>query len=169
MIRVVFCLSLIFALANLYACSKNEIPPPKLTAGQRVPDLEVVDLKGHKLHIATQSGKILVVNIWATWCAPCRYEMPSLDKLAQMLGSQQYEVVGLSIDNDDHLVREFLIERKVSFNNYLDIDMEESKEKLGIRALPSTLIISPEGNLIKLVEGARDWDTPEMLAQILKP
>ena len=169
MIRIFFCLSLILVFASLYSCSKNEIPPPKLTTGQRVPDLDVVDLKGRKLHLATQSGKTLVVNVWATWCAPCRYEMPSLDKLAQMLGTQEYAVLGLSIDNDDHVVREFLIERSISFSNYLDIDMDESKEKLGIRALPSTLIISPEGNLIKLVEGARDWDTPEMVAQILKP
>ena len=92
--------------------------------------------------------------------------MPSLDKLQKKLGSENYSVVGISIDDDDHLVREFLIERKIEFTNYLDENMTAVKAKIGIRVLPSTIIVSPKGKLLKLIEGGTEWDTPEMLEMI---
>jgi len=94
--------------------------------------------------------------------------MPSLDNLQKLLGSQDYSVVGVSIDDDDHLVREFLFERKILFTNYLDKNMSEVKAKIGIRVLPSTIIVSPAGKLLKLIEGGTEWDTPEMVEMIRK-
>ena len=124
------------------------------------------DIKGRSATLVSVSNKTQIINIWATWCAPCRYEMPSLDNLQKLLGPEDYSVVGVSIDDDDHLVREFLIERKIKFTNYLDENMSEIKEKVGIRVLPSTIIVSPQGKLLKLVEGGVEWDQPEMVAMI---
>ncbi len=140
--------------------------PPKLTLGEVVPDLALTDLKGQVVTLAAVSKKTQIINIWATWCAPCRYEMPSLDRLNNILEQENYVVIGVSIDDDDHLVREFLIERQIKFQNYLDLNMAEVKDKFGIRVLPSTFIVSPKGKLLKRVEGGRDWDTPEVIKMI---
>lgn len=149
------------------ACSKSsENQQLRIQPGEDVPDLQVTDLKSNPVTLKTASGKVLLINLWATWCAPCRQEMPSLDRLSGLLDETRYAVVGLSVDDDDHLVREFLIERKIYFQNYLDADSKIINEIIGVRALPSTFIISSEGKLLKVVEGAREWDSMEVLGEI---
>ncbi|KPJ87878.1 MAG: hypothetical protein AMJ53_17535 [Gammaproteobacteria bacterium SG8_11] len=112
------------------------------------------------------SGKITVLNLWATWCGPCRHEMPSLDRLAGLLDETKFRVVGLSVDQDDHLVREFLIDRKIFFENYLDNHMRIANDQIGVRVFPSTFFIGADGRLLKVVEGWRYWDTMESIDEI---
>jgi thiol-disulfide isomerase/thioredoxin len=147
------------------ACTK---PPPalKVQVGDRFPDLNVRDLKNNPHTILMDEGKITVLNIWATWCAPCRHEMPSLDRLAGLLDEARFRVMGLSVDQDDHLVREFLIDRKIFFENYLDNHMSSAEDLVGIRVFPSTFFIGPDGRLLKVVEGWRYWDTIESINEI---
>lgn len=157
---------LVLALCLLsVACSK---PPPELKVqiGSRFPDLAVRDLKNNPQSIHMASGKITILNIWATWCAPCRHEMPSLDRLAGLLDESKFRVVGLSVDQDDHLVREFLIERKIFFENYLDNHMDNANNQIGIRVYPSTFFIGTDGRLLKVVEGWRYWDSMESINEI---
>jgi thiol-disulfide isomerase/thioredoxin len=147
------------------ACHK---PPPelKVQVGERFPDLKVRDLKNHPATIALASGKITILNVWATWCGPCRHEMPSLDSLSELLDESKFRVVGLSMDQDDHLVREFLIDRKIYFENYLDNHRENVDDRIGVRVYPSTFFIGPDGALLKVVEGWRYWDTMESINEI---
>lgn len=107
-----------------------------------------------------------MINVWATWCAPCRHEMPSLQRLANQLGRERLELVGLSVDTDEHVVREYLIENKIHFPSFLDINFASANGVFGIRVFPSTFFLSPEGTLLKVVEGWRDWDSQEMVAEI---
>jgi len=147
------------------ACSK---PPPELKVhvGDRFPDLMVRDLKNKPQSITMASGKITVFNVWATWCAPCRHEMPSLDRLAGLLDESKFRIVGMSVDQDDHVVREFLIERKIFFENYLDNHMNNADNQIGIRVYPSTFFIGADGRLLKVVEGWRYWDSMESINEI---
>ncbi len=147
------------------SCSK---PPPELKVhlGERFPDLEVRDLRNNPQSIGMASGKIIVLNMWATWCAPCRHEMPSLDRLAGLLDESKFRVIGVSVDEDDHLVREFLIDRKIFFENYLDNNMRNTNDRIGIRVFPSTFFIGADGRLLKVVEGWRYWDTMESINEI---
>ena len=92
--------------------------------------------------------------------------MPSLDRLSRRLDSKNFLVVGLSVDTDDHVVREFLIERKVSFSNYMDPTMEVANQVFGIRAFPSTFVFGPDGRLLEVIEGWREWDTPNMVDKL---
>ena len=170
------------AITNLFACHmRNWLmlvlclsamscakPPPelKVRVSERFPDLAVRDLKNNPQSIAMASGKITVFNVWATWCAPCRHEMPSLDRLAGLLDESKFRVVGLSVDQDEHLVREFLIERKIFFENYLDNHMRNANDHIGIRVYPSTFFIGADGRLLKVVEGWRYWDTMESINEI---
>ncbi|WP_455218987.1 TlpA family protein disulfide reductase [Kaarinaea lacus] len=158
----------IFALmlSAMSACEQSSLPSLKIAQGQRVPDLKVKDLTGNETTLSLASGQVLILNVWATWCGPCRHEMPSLDRLSRSLDSTHYSVVGLSVDTDDHVVREFLIERKVSFPNYMDPAMEVANQVFGIRAFPSTFVFGPDGRLLEVIEGWREWDTPSMVGRI---
>lgn len=137
----------------------------KVQVGDRFPDMAVRDLKNNPQTIVMASGKITILNLWATWCGPCREEMPSLDRLAGLLDDTKFRVVGMSVDQDDHLVREYLIERKIFFENYLDYNMNNT-DLLGIRVFPSTFFIAGDGRLLKVVEGWRYWDTMESINEI---
>ncbi|HEC19928.1 MAG TPA: TlpA family protein disulfide reductase [Gammaproteobacteria bacterium] len=156
---------LLLALGLLSAC-EEPAPPLKVRVGQVVPPLTVQDLHNHAATIEPVPGKLLMLNVWATWCAPCRHEMPSLQRLAARLGSERLSLVGLSVDMDDHVVREYLIENKITFPSFLDRDLSEVNGVLGVRVFPSTFFIHPDGRLLKIVEGWREWDDPELVAEI---
>ena len=147
-------------------CEKSSLPPLKIEPGQVVPDLKVQDLRGNETTFSLARGKVLILNVWATWCGPCRHEMPSLDRLSKTLDSKRFSVVGLSVDTDDHVVREFLIERKVSFSNYMDPAMEVANQVFGIRAFPSTFVFGPDGRLLEVIEGWREWDNQQMVDKL---
>ena len=147
------------------ACEQKQVPL-KILPGQSVHELSVKDLKSTDTKLSLANGKLTILNVWATWCGPCRHEMPSLDRLANLLDKNKIEVVGLSVDADDYVVREFLIERKVGFNNFMDPAMEVANNVFGIRVYPSTLVFSSKGELLDVIEGWRDWDTDEMVLKM---
>jgi thiol-disulfide isomerase/thioredoxin len=127
--------------------------------------MAVLDLKGDPVSLVMPPDKVTVLNIWATWCGPCRYEMPSLQKLSDQLDTARFQVIGLSIDDDRHPANEFLIERKIRFSNYHDPAQRVTKDLLALRAYPTTYVIV--GNRVhRVVEGWRDWSDPEMVAEI---
>jgi len=156
----------LLVLGLVSACQQS-LPPLKVQSGQVIEELSVKDLKGKDSTLIVATGKVLVLNVWATWCGPCRHEMPSLDRLSQKLDSSRFLVVGLSVDTDDHVVREFLIERKVSFPNYMDPTMNIANEVFGIRAFPSTFVFAPDGSLLDVIEGWREWDNREMINRLI--
>ena len=100
--------------AGLNSCESSQ-PPHKLQIGQNIPSLSVQDLNNQFVTLKPSPGKVLMINVWATWCAPCRHEMPSMQRLYNQLGSDHIELIGLSVDMDEHVVREYLIENKIHF------------------------------------------------------
>ena len=150
---------------GLAACGEPQ-SSLKVRIGQTVPPLAVQDLDNQPTTLKPTPGKLLMINAWATWCPPCRQEMPSLQRLANRLGSDRLELVGLSVEMDEHVVREYLIENKIRFPSFLDRNFATVNGVFGIRVFPSTFFVSPDGTLLKVVEGWRDWDAPEMVAEI---
>ena len=110
-------------------------------------------------------GKVILLNLWATWCIPCRTEMPTLDALQADLGSSKFEVVTLSIDTGGvPVVREFF--DKVGIKNltmYVDQTML-SYTNLRIVGLPTTLLIDGDGKEVARLIGPTDWNDPDMIA-----
>lgn len=151
--------------ASLISCSDSSLPPLKLHTNQQVPDLALKDMFDKPTRVEMKSGKLLIINVWATWCGPCRYELPSLDRLGKSLGNEAM-VIGISVDDDSHVLREYWIERKLGFPSYWDPERHFARDILGVRVYPSTLFVSPQGKLIKVEEGWREWDTPQQLAQV---
>ena len=157
---------LLLALAlMLQACSEPQAPL-NVRIGQVVPPLAVEDLFNQPAILKPTPGKLLMLNIWATWCGPCRHEMPGMQRFTARLGNDRVELVGLSVDMDEHVVREYLIENKITFPSYLDRDFSEVTGVLGVRMFPSTFFVTPDGVLVKVIEGWREWDSPELVEEI---
>lgn len=112
------------------------------------------------------NGKVLVINVWATWCPPCRAELPSLQGLSDRLDPDRYVVIGISIDEDADFVGEFLRDTGVRYPNYLDAARAVTGPVLFVDSYPQTLLIGADRSLAERVVGVRDWQSPEVVARL---
>lgn len=131
------------------------------------------DGDGRKRTLADFRGKVVLLNIWATWCVPCRKEMPTLDRLQSKLGSKDFEVVALSIDRGGRaVVKSFYDEINIrSLALYVDATTEAG-DKLGVVGVPTTLLLDREGLEVGRVTGAAEWDSAavvDVIARYLPP
>jgi thiol-disulfide isomerase/thioredoxin len=130
-----------------------------------VPALEFTDGEGQKRTLADFRGKVVLLNIWATWCAPCRKEIPTLDRLQAALGGDDFEIVPLSIDRGGaERVKKFYDEIGVQ---HLGIYVDSSRtanNALDVFGLPATLLIDRQGRELGRLSGAAEWDAPDMIA-----
>ena len=135
-----------------------------------VPALTFTDIDEQPATLAPYKGKPLILNLWATWCAPCIKEMPSLARLAGLLKDQGVAVVAISEDRGGKFVVDpFLKEHNItSLQVYLDKTMSTGKALKEATILPMTILIDADGNEIGRVKGDRDWDSPESRAEITK-
>lgn len=132
-------------------------------APRPVPELGFEDGDGRPVTLADFRGKVVLLNIWATWCGPCREEMPTLDRLQAALGESDFEVVALSIDRAGiDAVDRFYAEVGVKhLGRYIDVSAKAAGD-LGAYGLPTTLLIDREGREIARHVGPAEWDTPSM-------
>lgn len=131
---------------------------------QAVPDLRFTDGEGRPRALADFRGKVVLLNVWATWCLPCRKEMPTLDRLQAALGGGGFEVVALSIDRQGaEAVRTFYSEIGVR-NLAVHVDAQgQALSALAAIGLPTTILIDAEGREIGGLMGPAEWDAPEMV------
>lgn len=127
-----------------------------------LPELSFQDGAGQTLSLAAFKGKTVVLNLWATWCAPCRKEMPSLDRLQKALGSDKLEVVALSVDRAGIAAsKKFLDEAKVeNLKLYVD-STAKTGVALKVVGMPTTILVDPEGREIGRLTGPAEWDSAE--------
>ena len=134
-----------------------------------VPELMFVQEDGSPLTLEVFRGKVVLLNIWATWCAPCRREMPTLDRLQDNLGGPDFVVVALSIDREGvAVVKKFYDEIAIkNLKIYVD-STGKATRTLKVIGLPTTLLIDGEGREIGRLIGPAEWDTPEMVSFLRK-
>ncbi len=132
-----------------------------------VPEIRFADEQGHDLTLADFRGRVVLLNVWATWCVPCRQEMPTLDRLQARLGGKDFLVMALSIDRKGvAAVRGFYREVGVEkLAIYVDPSGRGS-HSLAIPGVPTTLLIDREGREIARKMGAAEWDGPEMVSLV---
>ena len=132
-----------------------------------IANVEFEDGSGRKRSLADFRGKVVLLNIWATWCSPCREEMPALDRLQSHLGGNDFEVVALSIDRGGQAaVKSFFDEIDAQrLMIYVDATAEAGA-RLGIIGVPATLLLDPAGREIGRVTGPAEWDSPEAIEAI---
>ena len=136
-----------------------------------LPDLVFDGPDGHKKTIADFSGKTLLVNLWATWCVPCREEMPALNALQKTLGSDRFEVVAINIDiGDDEKPKAFFDEigvHDLAFYRDASMGVFNTLKKEGLAfGLPVTLLMDEKGCLISAMNGPAAWDSEDAKALI---
>jgi thiol-disulfide isomerase/thioredoxin len=132
-----------------------------------IPDLRFVDGEGHASSLADFRGRAVLLNIWATWCVPCRKEMPTLDRLQAKLGSPDFQVVALSIDRQGaSVIKSFYQELDLkSLGIYVDQSGKAASD-LHSPGIPTTLLVDREGREIARKLGPAEWDSPEMIGLI---
>jgi thiol-disulfide isomerase/thioredoxin len=130
-----------------------------------LPDLAFTDAEDKPLTLAGYKGKTVLLNFWATWCAPCVKEMPSLDRLQAEMGKDKFVVLPLSLDGPSRpKVAPFYADRKLA---NLGIYFDKGKKVLGaldVSVLPTSILIDAQGRELGRLEGEADWDKPEALA-----
>ena len=112
---------------------------------------------GKTFKLADHRGKIVFVNFWATWCTPCREEMPAMERLWTRHKDQGFMMVAVSVDHDPALVAPFVQKLKLTFPIALDPKMQAANP-YGVRALPSSFLVDRKGYLTALALGPRTWD-----------
>ena len=147
------------AFAALDAAAAGEVanftPKPVPTA---LPEVRFRDRQGRETSLADFRGKLVLLNLWATWCAPCREEMPELDELQAELGGERFEVVALSVDSSGpEAVAAFL--EKVGAKSLALYHDPSAKANftLGAFGLPTTILISPDGEELGRMAGPAPW------------
>jgi thiol-disulfide isomerase/thioredoxin len=130
-------------------------------------DWTLKTLDGQSRTLSQLKGKVVFLNFWATWCPPCRAEMPSMEALYQRFRNDGLEFVAVDIMESVADVGEFINEYKLTFPVALDANGKVSNG-YGIQAIPETFIIDRDGKIILTAVGGRNWNTPAMLAAFEK-
>lgn len=136
-------------------------------SGRVLPELRFVDGAGAPRALSDFRGRTILLNLWATWCAPCREEMPALDRLQATLGGPGFEVVALSLDRDGlGVVKRFYKELDLrALRIYVDQN-GDALGKLGGMGIPLTMLVDRDGRELWRVLGPRQWDQPEEASRI---
>ena len=135
--------------------------------GGDTPQLEALDVEGTSHRLAHYRGKVVLVNFWATWCAPCREEMPSIERLRQSLADRPFVVLAVNVGESGRTAREFAAKVPVGFPLLLDRDTRIAKS-WGAKLLPATFIIGPDGAIRYTHLGELDWARADVRALLEK-
>lgn len=126
-------------------------------------DFSLKDLSGDTKQLSDYRGKVVFLNFWATWCGPCRTEMPSMERLYNTLKSKGFEIVAVNQGEREKTVSRFITDYDLTFDVLLD-GSQEIGSMYGARSIPTTYLIDRNGMILGMAVGGREWDTPEYLA-----
>lgn len=133
----------------------QRVDPP-----EEAEDFTLKTLKGGTVNLKDYRGRLIFLNFWATWCGPCRAEMPSMQRLWEEFKEEDFVILAINIQEESKLVSSFMNERGLSFPVLLD-EKGKVARSYGIRGIPTTFFLNPEGEIIGKAVGARDWDSEE--------
>lgn len=127
------------------------------------------DASGHKTSVAAFAGRTILLNLWATWCVPCRAEMPALDRLQATKGSPSFGVVPVNVDQLRlEKARTFFKDNGVASLPYYSDSSDDILRALNSQGLPTTILIGPDGCEMATMAGPAQWDSPEALATVAR-
>jgi peroxiredoxin len=129
--------------------------------GGATPALQLQDVDGKLHRLADYRGKVVLLNFWATWCAPCREEMPSMQSLRESLEGRPFAVLAVNVGEGERAARDFGEKMALRFPILLDRDMTTTRA-WSARVLPASYVIGPDGKVAYSYLGAIDWSSPEV-------
>lgn len=153
----------IVGLAVLLAAGVGCKPGAALV-GQAAPEFSLADLKGNAVRLANLKGRVVFVNVWATWCEPCRQEMPSMQALYTTLAGPDFEMLAVSSDQSERsVVERFVQTYRLSFPVLPDPDLQVAG-RYRVTGYPETFVVDRNGTIVWHEIGPRRWDAPETVA-----
>jgi thiol-disulfide isomerase/thioredoxin len=144
------------AIAN----TSQEVP-----LGGTLPDAALQGLNGPSRHLSAFRGRPLIINVWASWCGPCREEMASLERLAWRDKMQYFAIIGISTDDDADQAKVMLKNTNATISHFIDTGLQ-MENMLGASRLPLTVLVDANGRVLEKVYGARQWDAADALRLI---
>jgi peroxiredoxin len=181
--KTTFLLLLLMLASGFTGCGKEEQSNPgttekegKESSGQALkespeegflaPGFSLPDLKGATVSLSDYRGKVVLLNLWATWCGPCRREIPSLERLYQMRKDEDFEILAVSLDRTSTSgVASFVANSRMSFPVLVDPSGKVGRDYWA-RAIPSSFLLDKKGVIRWVVRGAREWDDAFALSKI---
>ena len=155
---------------NQHAASPAQPKEAVIAAGEigsRLPDFSVKDLRGREISSADLGGKVVLIDFWATWCQPCKQEMPGYQKLVDIYGSRGFAVIGFKFDTMMDMEDPSLFAKKIGVRYPLAVAPDDLKQKFGgIEGLPTTMLYDSQGILRKKVIG---FEYTNVIESELKP
>jgi thiol-disulfide isomerase/thioredoxin len=134
--------------------------PGQVEIGQTLPDALMAGLNGPSAHLADFRGHPLLINVWASWCGPCRQEMRSLERLAWWDEAGTFAIIGISTDDDAAPARALVGQTGVTIRHFIDQRLQ-MEHLLGATRLPLTVLVDARGRVVDKIYGARQWDSEE--------
>jgi thiol-disulfide isomerase/thioredoxin len=139
--------------------------PGEVAIGETIPEATLQGLNGPSRKLSEFRGRPLIINLWASWCGPCRQEMASLDRLAWLGLARHFSIIGISTDDGAAQARAWLKDSNATINQFIDTRLE-MENMLGASRIPLTVLVNADGRVVNKIYGARDWDSPESLRLI---
>jgi peroxiredoxin len=163
---IIFLIVILFGILILLQTKDSSYNPssvPLIAKGLRAPNFSLPGLDGRMVSLTDYKGKVVLLNIWATWCPPCVEEMPSMEKLYQELKGEGFKILAVSIDESGvQDVLPFMKKHKLSFPALID-SKGTLKELYQTTGVPESFIIDKDGILVEKVIGPRNWAVPEAI------
>lgn len=129
------------------------------------PPFHLQDLEGDYRHLGDFRGRVLVVNFWASWCQPCRQELPSMNRASAVLEQDEVAMLAVNLGEEPEAVEAFLNDFPIDFPVLID-QRGIYSQRWGVRALPTTFVLNPRGEIVYRILGEKVWDDPSLLAQV---
>lgn len=157
------------ALVLLASSARAQAPdgPPPIAVGRVLPDVVMNGLNGPHRSLSSFRGRPLIINVWASWCGPCRSEAASLERLAWSDAGGKYTVIGISTDDYRDRALTWLRQSNATLSHYIDSAPDWPLEHmLGASAIPVTVLVDANGRVVARFQGARQWDSAESIRTI---
>ncbi len=129
------------------------------------PDFVLTDLDGNQHRLSDYRGQVLIINFWATWCPPCREEMPSMQRAWEQLVKEGILMFGIDVGESEDTIFQFTANYPVEFPLLMDLDSTVINQ-WPVVGLPTTFVVDPKGRIIYRAIGGREWDDPALLALV---
>ena len=161
------------AFSILVLCALGATPvasgktPGEVQIGDSLREATMQGLNGATRNLSEFRGKPLIINMWASWCGPCRAEMASLERLAWLDPAGQFTVIGISTDDYPEQAMTLLRKSNATISQFIDSKLQ-MENMLGATRLPLTVLIDANGRVLDKIYGAQQWDDPESLRLIGK-
>ena len=156
------------ALSTLLLCALWALPiasagtPGEVEVGGVLREATMQGLNGPARKLSEYRGKPLLINVWASWCGPCRDEMKSLERLAWLHWTGNFNIIGISTDDFPDQAQAFLKITNATISQFIDSHLV-MENMLGASQLPLTVFVDSNGRVLRKIYGARQWDSPEAL------